>query len=76
MKILPVFKYYDASISTVGNPITNQEFSRLAQQLYIFSKEEKTNEVLLKNMANGVEEVLVLDIKSIKNFLLKKNLIN
>ncbi len=76
MKILPIFEYYDNSESTVGNPMSRFEWSNMAHQLYVFSKQEKSNEIVVRNTAKNTEEVLVLNQKKLKKHLLKEYLIN
>ncbi len=76
MKNLPIFKFYDASADTVGNPISKREYGRLVHQLYVFSKERMSNEIVLRNVAKETDEVIVLNLQTVKDFLRKEKIIN
>ncbi len=76
MKVLPIFRYYDNSQSTVGNPLSKFEYGNIAQRLYIFSKEKGSNEIILRNVAKETDEVIVLNMKTLGGFLRKEHLIN
>lgn len=76
MKILPIFKYYDPSENMLRDPLSKFEYGRIVQQLYVFSKEKDSKEIVLKNIATDVEEVVTLNLHNLKKYLVKENLIN
>ncbi len=76
MKVLPIFRYYDNSQSTIGNPLSKFEYGNIAHGLYVFGKENGSNEILLRNVAKETDEVIVLNMKTLRGFLRKEHLIN
>ena len=74
MTKLPVFEYVDYT-SDRTEP-SKEEKLKMSHKIYVFCKLYKTNKLIFRNMANGYESEMKINVNGIAKLLKKEGLIN